>query len=47
MMLTAGLSYRHLPFASVGLASLTLTLAILSAKLDRHPHTAAELSVAQ
>jgi DHA1 family inner membrane transport protein len=47
MMLTAGLTYRHLPFASVGLASLTLTLAILSAKLDRHPHTAAELSVAQ
>jgi DHA1 family inner membrane transport protein len=35
MMLTAGAGYRHLPIASAIITLLALTLAIVSAKLDR------------
>ena len=35
MMLTAGAGYRHLPIASAIIALLALTLAIVSARLDR------------
>jgi hypothetical protein len=48
MMLTAGYTYRQLPIASILVTSLTLFLAIISAKLDRKhrdAQIAEELSV--
>jgi DHA1 family inner membrane transport protein len=47
MLLTAGFSYRQLPIASLGVTIFTLTLALLSAHLDRKhrdSHIAEELS---
>jgi hypothetical protein len=35
MMLTIGLSYRQLPIASAIVTFATLTLALISARLDR------------
>ncbi len=46
VMLTAGLTYRELPIASAAVALVTLTLAILSARLERrHQSTRTELTV--
>jgi MFS transporter, DHA1 family, inner membrane transport protein len=48
MMLTAGYAYRQLPLASALVTLITLTLALLSAKLDRDhrsSHIAEELSI--
>ena len=45
VMLSAGLGYRQLPIASAAVALITLTLAVLSAKLERPRHdTSAVLS---
>lgn len=43
MMLTAGYTYRQLPIASILVTSLTLVLALISAKLDRK-HRAAQIA---
>ena len=40
IMLTAGLTYRELPIASAAVALVTLTLAILSARLERRHQNA-------
>jgi MFS transporter, DHA1 family, inner membrane transport protein len=48
MMLTAGYTYRQLPIASILVTSVTLLLALVSARLDRKhrdSHIAEELSV--
>jgi DHA1 family inner membrane transport protein len=48
LLLTAGYTYRQLPFASVFITLITLVLALISARLDRNhrsAHIAEELSI--